>query len=151
MVQATRQGTRPPANTTTGEWTGQLANGLGNQPTLDLKDDLSLHQLAKVFLLISKVGSELLDITFADMHPYPALTQATYLLNRVSDHIRNCDIGSQTQKEATFLDRTLQAFSSSLLRQAEGQGLYGNYCTAFFTSMMFVFIIVKAPSAGFSF
>jgi hypothetical protein len=115
--------------------------------------DTTCHETSdsKLVGVVTKVGSELSDITFADVPPYPALAQATYLLNRVSDHIRNCATGSQTQKEAAFLDRTLQAFAGSLLRQADGQSLNGNYCTAFFTSMMFVFIVARALSAGFSF
>lgn len=115
--------------------------------------DTTCHETpdSKLVGVVTEVGSALSDITFADVPHYPALGQATYLLNRVSDHIRNCVSGAQTQEEAAFLDRTLQTFAVSLLRQADGQSLNGNYCTAFFTTIMFVFLVAPALSACFSF
>jgi hypothetical protein len=79
-----------------------------------------------------------LNITFADVTPYPALAQSSYLLSQVAEYIKKGGAsGSETQRvEAIYLDQSLQAFAISLLRQAEGRSLTGNYCTAFFMCVL---------------
>jgi hypothetical protein len=108
--------------------------------------DTTSHQTSDLMPvgILTEADSEFSGIEFADVHPYPALAQATYLLNCVSDHIRNCPTGAYSLKEAAFLDRSLQSFARSVLRQADGKSLDGNYCTAFFTSISLVHA-TKAP------
>lgn len=97
--------------------------------------------------ITTKADHEVSGIIFADVSPYPALGQATYLFDCVSKHIRNHTTKSESQEAAASLDRTLQDFARSLLRQAEGQSLNGNYCTAFFTSITYVFhVAMSSPS-----
>lgn len=42
------------------------------------------------------------------------------------------------ETEAENIDNALQEFARSLLLQAQGKKLVGEYCTSFFTTMMFV-------------
>jgi hypothetical protein len=83
--------------------------------------------------------SEPAEVSFPDVAAYPAVVQACYLLGRVMSYIKSNTLSLERQeKESVFLDRTIQAFAWSLLRQAEGSTLQGHYCTPFFTSLMLV-------------
>lgn len=99
----------------------------------------------------TKYGPEQSDIAFADVPPYCALAQAIYLFSRVSEHIINPPSEAQSQETAASLDIILRDFAGSLLRQAAGQSLNGNYCTSFFTSIMFVSLVTTALCAIFSY
>lgn len=104
-------------------------------------DDASFTDIPhpRVLGAAAKDTSEFAEISFPDVASFPAVVQACYLLGRVLNYIKSNTLSLEKRdKESAFLDRTIQAFSRSLLRQAEGSTLKGHYCTPFFLSLMSV-------------
>jgi hypothetical protein len=90
-------------------------------------------------------SSEPAAIYFPDVAAFPAVVQACYLFGRVMNYIMCHTLPvKQQQAESTFLDRTLQSFAYSLLRQAEGSTLKGHYCTPFSLCLLSVSKIPQA-------